>query len=235
VTPRSDGFDAVLIDFYGTISAGDREAVERACAGIVRRLGLVVSVHDFAVQWGERFFATIDRSNHEAFQTLYECETQSLRETLETYGVQADPALLVGELEAYWSNPPLYPDALDFLAGLDQPVCCVSNADTGPLLTAIGRHGLRFDGVVTSEEVRCYKPQAGIFEEAVRRLGVDPRRCLHIGDSLHSDVGGARKLGITTVWLCRESRIHDIGECQPDYTISSTPEAAAILANDRLS
>jgi 2-haloacid dehalogenase/putative hydrolase of the HAD superfamily len=145
--------------------------------------------------------------------------------------VTADPAPLVEELEAYWLDPPLYPDAVEFLRGLDLPVCCVSNADTVPLMAAIRRHGLVFDEVVSSESVRCYKPDPGIFHDALRRLGAAPERAVHIGDSLHSDIRGAAGLGITTLWLCRESRIHDIGRCQPDYTIRSAPEASAILTN----
>ncbi len=225
--------DAVLIDFYGTISAGDREAVERTCRGIVAKLGLPVAPEEFAIRWGERFFATIERCNHDAFRTLYECEVASLGEMLAELGVEADPRPLVDELEAYWRDPPIYADAIEFLRGVEVPVCCVSNADTTPLLGAIGRHGLRFDQVVTSEQARCYKPEPRIFREALSALGVEPDRVVHLGDSLHSDIGGASKLGIRTVWVRRESRIHDVGKCQPNHTISSLSEATNLVAHER--
>jgi 2-haloacid dehalogenase/putative hydrolase of the HAD superfamily len=224
--------DAILIDFYGTISAGDREAVERTCRGIVTRLRLPVAAEEFAVRWGERFFATIERCNHEAFRTLYECEVSSLGEMLLEFEVVADPHPLVEELEAYWSDPPVYADALEFLKRIDVPVCCVSNADTVPLLNAIGRHGLRLDHVVTSEQARCYKPEPQIFREALSALGVEAERVVHLGDSLHSDIGGASRLGIRTVWVRRDSRIHDIGDCQPDHTISRLSEATNLLAQE---
>ena len=222
-------FDAIFIDFYGTISAGDREAVESTCARIVDTLGLNITACAMAVTWGEEFFRTIERSNHAAFRTLYECEMTSLRATLAALGIEADPKPFVAQLEEYWVNPPLYADALGFLRNNKLPVCCISNADTVPLLGAMARHGLRFDAVVSSEEARCYKPEAAIFRQAAKLLGVDPKRCIHVGDSLHSDVHGAGQLGITTAWLQRTSLIHDIGRAEADHVIADLSQLPELL------
>ena len=222
-------FDAVLIDFYGTISAGDRDAVAAACRRIVKTCKLPVAADDLAVIWGERFFGLVDRSNGEAFQTLYECEQVSLRETLAEFGVDTDPAPLVTELEAYWRNPPIQDDAAGFLEAVHCPVCCVSNADRAPLMTAVNGLRLRFDAVVTSQDARCYKPAAEIFREALTAVGATADRVVHIGDSLHSDIGGAAALGITTIWVCRENRIHDIGACRPTYKTADLAEALRII------
>jgi len=217
-------FDAILIDFYGTICAGDREAVERACARIVKVCRLTVTANDFAIAWGRRFFNVIDESNHSSFRTLYECEIHSLETTLVDFGVDADPVPLVAELEAYWRDPPIYGDAIEFLRSNQLPICCVSNADTEPLLAAIEKHELRFDAIVSSEEMRCYKPQAKIFLHALTTLGIAADRAVHIGDSLHSDITGANAVGLTSVWVHRESRIHDIGESDPTHTIGTLAE-----------
>jgi 2-haloacid dehalogenase/putative hydrolase of the HAD superfamily len=220
----------LLIDFYGTIAAGDREAVEATCLRIVEDCGLPITAPDFAVIWGERYFATVGRSNHDAFQTLYQCELTSLRDTLADFGHYPDPAPFLIDLEEYWHNPPVHEDALEFLHELDIPVCCVSNADNKPLLSAIARHDLRFDFIVSSEAVRCYKPDPGIFRYAMRTLGVQPDRVLHVGDSLHSDIAGATGVGITSVWIRRVSRIHDIGVDQASFTIRSLAELTQLLA-----
>ena len=222
-------FDAIFMDFYGTISAGDREAVEGTCARIVETLGLALTPGEMAVVWGEEFFRTVEGSNHHAFRTLYECELISLRVTLAAMGIDADPRPFVAELEEYWVNPPVYADALAFLRGNKLPVCVISNADTVPLMGAIARHGLSFDAVVSSEEARCYKPEGAIFQRAAKLLGVDPRRCIHVGDSLHSDVHGAKQAGITTAWLQRVSRIHDIGTAEADHVIADLSEMARLL------
>ena len=222
-------FDAVLVDFYGTICAGDRLAVEAICGRVAAAYSLPVSPQELAVRWGCQFFNTLDHSNYARFQSLYECEAASLRATLADFSVEIDPAPFVADLLSYWTDPPLYADALEFLRRLDLPVCCVSNADTKPLLGAIGKHHLRFDAVVTSEMARCYKPCPEIFRYAVDRLGVPPERALHVGDSLHSDVGGARGAGVSAAWLCRNDRIHDIGVCQPEFIVHSLTEVLSFI------
>ncbi|UCE58315.1 MAG: HAD family hydrolase [Phycisphaerales bacterium] len=223
-------FDGILIDFYGTISDGDRDAVEAVCGRVVKAHGLTLSPREFAEAWGEVFFGLLGRSNHHAFKTLYQCELQSLRDTLASFGTgDGNPQRFVAEIEKYWVDPPVHHDALDFLSRLDLPVCCVSNADTEPLLAAIEKHGLRFDAVVTSQDARCYKPDPHIFEKALGALGATPQRTLHIGDSLHSDVGGASKLGISTAWIRRENRIHDIGTSRPDHILGALTDIIPLL------
>lgn len=217
-------YQAVLIDFYGTIAAGDRAAVESTCATIVSACRLSISPGEFAIRWGERFFRVVAESSHSAFRTLYECEMLSLVDTLQEMRVQADPAPFVAQLEAYWRDPPVHPDALEFLRNVRVPVCVVSNADTEPLETAIRKHGLQFDAVVSSESARSYKPDGHIFRQALDRLGVDPAGAVHVGDSLHSDVAGAQALGITAAWVCRDDRIHDIGQGTPCRTCSTLTE-----------
>jgi 2-haloacid dehalogenase/putative hydrolase of the HAD superfamily len=226
-------FDAVFIDFYGTIAAGDRAAVEFACQRIVAAFALPLTPCQLAVRWGEIFFATIEHANHDGFRTLHECERVSLVETLRPFVGESAPEPYVAPLEAYWRDPPLHDDALPMLSALDLPVCCVSNADTPALAAALERHALRFDALVTSQDVRAYKPEPAIFLRAIEALGVDPTRVLHVGDSLHSDVGGANRLGITSVWIHRDERIHDIGAHPPVHTIRTLADLPKLLLDDR--
>ncbi len=71
--------------------------------------------------------------------------------------------------------------------------------------------------LVTSEDARSYKPHREIFEMALARTGWRRDRVIHVGDSLHSDVGGAMAAGIRSGWVNRAHRIHDIGNHQPDH------------------
>lgn len=217
-------FDVLLIDFYGTICAGDRQAVAAASGRVLEAYHLPVTPQELAIRWGEEFFQILDQSNRERFQLLRECVVTSLRTTLAEFGVDADPRPYVADLEDYWADPPIYPDAIEFLADFGRPVCCVSNADTMPLAAAIKRHGLRFDAVMSSELARSYKPDPDIFRRALEMVGGKPETALHVGDSLHSDVGGAAGLGIATGWIRREERIHDIGNCRPDFIFSILTE-----------
>jgi HAD superfamily hydrolase (TIGR01509 family) len=120
--------------------------------------------------------------------------------------------------------------ALDGLAAIDIPICIVSNADTDDIHRAIEHCRFRVDAVVTSEDARSYKPHAGIFERALKEMKVAPNRVLHVGDSLHSDIDGANRLGIGTCWVCYEERILDLGNARPDHKVSSLLDLNAILA-----
>ena len=223
-------FDVVFIDFFGTIADGDRCQVEATCRRIVRDYDLALSPTELSVRWGKCFFAVSDESNHDQFKTLYEIECVSLGQTMNELGVECDPVPYADELQRYWRNPPLHADAKDALAALEVAVCCISNADEADLLDAIAAHGLRFDGTVSSERARSYKPNPGIFQYAMKMMGVSPERCVHVGDSLHSDVRGAQELGITGLWIERDGRISDIGDSKPDFTIKSLSELKSFLA-----
>lgn len=222
-------FDAILIDFYGTLAADDRACVERICDLIVSRYTLDLSPRELGHRWGGEFFQTIDRCNGSAFRSLVDCERQSLSATLRPLvgDVPIDDFIL--QIETYWRRPPLHPDAKPFLDSLCIPICCVSNADRAHLDEAIALHGLHFDAVVTSECARCYKPGGRIFELASTALGVKPSRLIHIGDSLHSDIDGAMRAGISAGWICRDDRIYDTGDATPDFQFSTLNEVLAVL------
>ncbi len=223
-------YKAVFLDFYGTVADGDAEAVERVCARVVADYGMTVSAHELAVQWGTRFFQSVDACQQAGFRTLYACECDSLVETCLPLCGEIDPVPYADELADYMCVPPLHPEAKEVIQQLTLPVCCVSNADTDHLRAAIAHHQLAFADVVCSEDVQSYKPESEIFERALARMGLNADEVVHVGDSLHSDVEGARGAGIDAIWVCRDRRIFDKGSDQADHKISSLKELQAFVA-----
>lgn len=62
--------------------------------------------------------------------------------------------------------------------------------------------GPLFDTVVVSEEIGIAKPDARIFEHALRQLRHDDRgTVLMVGDSLESDIQGGLNAGLRTCWF----------------------------------
>ncbi|MFH1748239.1 MAG: HAD family hydrolase [Planctomycetota bacterium] len=209
--------DGVFLDMYGTLTTGDRHAVETVCGEIIAQTGVAMSAHELSVTWGERFFHAMDFCNDEQFCTLFEVEARTLRETMKQMGLTVDPYPFVRRLSEYWQNPPLQPEARDFLAKFPLPICIVSNADRVDLDAALACRNISVAHVVTSEDVCSYKPAPKIFEVALRQTGWHPERVIHVGDSLHSDVGGALLAGIRSGWINRAHRIHDVGTHHPDH------------------
>ncbi|GJQ27570.1 MAG: haloacid dehalogenase [Phycisphaerae bacterium] len=209
--------DGVFLDMYGTLTAGDRQAVEATCEHLVRDFRLAISAHELSITWGERFFHALDFCNGDAFLTLFDVERRTLRETMAALGVTMDPTPYAEMLRRYWSDPPLQPEAIAFLQTCSLPVCLVSNADRVDIDAVIERHALKLERVVTSEDARSYKPDRAIFDQALAQTGWRRERVIHVGDSLHSDVGGAMVAGLRSGWVNRAHRIHDIGTHTPDH------------------
>lgn len=61
-----------------------------------------------------------------------------------------------------------------------------------------------FDSALFSDETIIRKPDAAIFETALRELGADRRQTVHAGDSWENDILGAQAAGIGAVWISPE-------------------------------
>ncbi len=76
------------------------------------------------------------------------------------------------------------------------------------------------DHVVVSGDLGIHKPDPAIFQHLLAQAGALPREAAHVGDSIHSDVQGARAAGMTAIWYPPHRREHDeVGEHVPDAVI----------------
>jgi 2-haloacid dehalogenase/putative hydrolase of the HAD superfamily len=178
--------------------------------------GLSVNAAELAAQWGDYYFDALRAADGNGFRLLVEIERDTLVETLMPYAGRIDVTPYIEQLNDYLAQPPLFEEVREVLDALTIPVCIVSNADERELRAAITHHQLAMDYVVTSESARSYKPEPGIFAFALELTGWSAGKVLHVGDSLHSDVGGAHRAGIRAAWINRSDRIKDIGTEQPD-------------------
>jgi FMN phosphatase YigB (HAD superfamily) len=55
------------------------------------------------------------------------------------------------------------------------------------------------DDVVVAADVGHFKPEPELLWAAAERLGVDPERCVYIGDSVAFDVAAARAAGMVAM------------------------------------
>ena len=66
-------------------------------------------------------------------------------------------------------------------------------------------HGLNhyFEGMIISSEVGASKPHPRIFEAALGRAHASAAECLHVGDDVKADIGGAQAAGMAAVLVKR--------------------------------
>jgi putative hydrolase of the HAD superfamily len=71
--------------------------------------------------------------------------------------------------------------------------------------------------VVAGEDTPRVKPGHESFLLVARRLGVNPRECVYVGDNPRTDIAGAKAVGMTTVIVRRRGNEHG----KPAYRIDS--------------
>jgi len=80
-----------------------------------------------------------------------------------------------------------------------------------------------FKTVVLSSKVGIRKPNPEIYWEAARRIGVEPAKCVYVGDNPVRDVEGTRLAGYGMFILffepATQAKEPPTGEVKPDYTI----------------
>ena len=220
---------ALLLDFYGTVVEGDDAPIGQICNRVAEASPLAVTSAEVGSYWGRLFGQMCAESFGSAFQTQKRVEQRSLQDVLNHFQCDLDPDALSRVLYEYWSHPAIYPESKGVLAQCRMPICLVSNIDHAELQSALRDHDLRFDWVVTSEACRAYKPRREMFDKALSLLGLSRDKVLHIGDSLSSDVRGAKALDIPVLWVNRRKRQTPGGKDAPDYTSTDLRGVLSIL------
>jgi FMN phosphatase YigB (HAD superfamily) len=208
----------ILLDFYGTIVKEDDGPIATICNEIARASGQQPLPEQIATVWDQIFHRLCDNSHGRDFQKQRELEIASLEHVLSRFEADLNGGELSKTLFDYWTKPAIFPESKKVLSSCNLPICLVSNIDTSDLYSALSYHGLDFELVVTSESCRSYKPRSEPFERALSLLGFSPNEVLHVGDSVGSDVRGAKAMGIPVLWLNHKRKELQFGEPeQPDY------------------
>ncbi len=77
------------------------------------------------------------------------------------------------------------------------------------------------------------KPERGIFDAALKRLGADPAHTVMIGDHMEADILGAVNAGLGTILVLTGVTSRDslpTFTCQPDFVFESIAEVAEALS-----
>jgi putative hydrolase of the HAD superfamily len=203
--------DAVLLDAGGVLVLPSHEPIAAALAEV-----------DVAVEPG-----LLDIAHYAGMRGLDEAPEGPFdwRHYLDAYlGVLNVPAALrararerlareFGTSQTLWRRPTAgVHGALAALAAAGVRLGVVSNAE-GTVearlcelaICQVGTGGgVPVEVVVDSYVVGVEKPDPKIFGFALRAMGLDPARCLYLGDSVRIDVAGARAAGLSPVLVTPE-------------------------------
>jgi 2-haloacid dehalogenase len=149
------------------------------------------------------------------------------------FGPSADERIALAEELGTW---PVFPDTREALTRLGSRfrLAIVSNVDDALFSQTQDAIGVRFDAVVTAEQVESYKPDPAHFLEVLRRLELDRHEVIHVAQSLFHDIAPASALGWRTIWVRRGATSESTGatppaQATPDHTVDDLAAAADLL------
>jgi 2-haloalkanoic acid dehalogenase type II len=223
---------ALFLDFYGTVVHEDDDIIPIICKDIIEATEVKCDVSEVSRYWWNTFSRMFHSSYGENFVTQRQLGLKSLEETISHFKSSQHAEDIIQKQFIHWQRPEIFEDSIPFLTSCELPIYIVSNIDTDDILKAINYHDIRIDGVITSEDVRSYKPRPEIFLEALRKFNVLSSEVMHVGDSLVSDIQGAQAVGIQTTWINRRSKL--IPEhINPNYIIKDLSELMEILGKSQ--
>jgi len=118
------------------------------------------------------------------------------------------------------------PGALQQLSGLPQVI--LTNGSPDMIEPLVRASGLRFDHVLSVDEVKVYKPAPQVYQLAVDRLRL-PKEAIGFVSSNGWDALGAKSFGFRVYWINRLNAPVDGLSFQPDAILESPGGLPEIL------
>ena len=208
----------------------------RKLSGFLVENGVNVPFEDF----GKVYFEVRDKFYSESRESLEEPHFNvRVSQTLHRFGYDFDVSdpVVVGATMAFADEFMRYvsldKDALDVLEKLHgkYKLGLISNfaiPECGWKL--LDKFGLKrfFDVAMISGEINQRKPSPGIFQRALKALGVKASMAVFVGDMLDLDVMGPKKVGMKTVLVNRRP-VEENADAKPDKVITRLRELLAVL------
>jgi 2-haloacid dehalogenase len=222
------GFTTISFDCYGTLIDWE--------SGILPVLRTLLGNHGQSLPdaallelYGE-FEAEAESGPYQSYRDVLQAVVRAFANRLHFEASSAEIRSL-GESVRAW---PPFPDMVRALHELQKryKLAVISNIDDDLFAETRKHLGVEFDGVITAERARSYKPSINNFQIALRTLALSPDRLLHAAQSIYHDVVPARSLGISTVWVNRKSARPGVGAVRaslgkPDLEV---PDLASLAA-----
>ena len=112
-------------------------------------------------------------------------------------------------------------DTLGELKARGRHLYLLSNAQsdfTRPELEMLGLTDC-FDGILISSEEGCKKPCEAFFRRLLERYDLSPASCLMVGNDMDSDIAGAARVGMDSLYIHTDTSPRREGKYGPTYCV----------------
>ena len=117
----------------------------------------------------------------------------------------------------------VYPDARKALERLKTKKAILSNGSPDMLEPLVEHSALRFDAVISVDELKTYKPAPRVYELAVQKLRASKDRIGFVSSNCW-DALGAKSYGFEVYWINRSKAPLDRLGFKPDAVLTSLDE-----------
>lgn len=215
-----DNYEVLTFDCYGTLIDWE--------SGILAAIRPILSVHNVNLSNEQilEIFAELETEQEKGEYLKYkEVLTRVVQNLGERLGFAPDSAEL-DFLANSLKNWQPFTDTVEALKELKKKfkLAVISNIDDDLFAFSANKLDVKFDWVITAEQVKSYKPSLNNFKLAIEIIGLPSEKILHVAQSIYHDIIPAQSLGLSTVWVNRRGSKEGFGATpsasgQPDLEV----------------
>ena len=199
--------DDTLLDMYSAMQS----SWEEVCADVAPGLGCNAAGLRETIRRESAIFWADEEAVAEYRVRPIDSRTHIVRLSLLSMGLDESGSEEIARrsLRGYLERLAPFDDSMETLEQLRSQgfrLGMVTNGSADTQREKIGRWKLEpyFDEIVIESEFGRGKPDAGVFRQALAGTGAAPHEAWMVGDNLYADIGGARGVGIHSIWIHRE-------------------------------
>ena len=207
--------DALVFDAYGTLY--DVHSVMRRCESCFPAKGMQLS----QLWRAKQLDYTWQRSLMQRYVPFSQVTREALAYSCDAFGL--DSGAHEDALMAEYLRLAPFPEVPAALERLKVKRAILSNGSPDLLDPLVRNSGLKFDAVLSVDELKIYKPAPQVYELAVKRLGVPKDRIGFVSSNCW-DALGAKSYGFRVYWINRGGAPLDQLGFTPDEQVKSLDE-----------
>lgn len=188
---------AVLFDFWGTLAENGTYSPLRQTYNILR---MRMKFSEFVI-----------KTEHVLMTKPYKDQATAFTEVCKAFNIEPRP-FIIDKLIGVWNKnkllAKLYPDTIPVLEELKKEgykLAILSNSPNNNVEQVLEKFdlGKYFDAVILSWETGTLKTDKEMFETALKKLKVKKEDALMVGDSIPTDIEGAKNADVKAILLDR--------------------------------
>lgn len=209
--------EAFVFDAYGTLY--DVHSVGARCESCWPGKGMPLS----QLWRAKQLEYTWQRSLMQRYAPFSTVTREALAYSCEALGLELSVAQMEGLMSEYLGLA-VYPDVAETMKSLKAAQRAILSNGSPDMLQPLVQHsGLRFDAVISVDELKMFKPAPPVYELAVRKLQVSKDKIGFVSSNCW-DALGAKSYGFTVYWINRAKAPVDRLGFKPDAVLTSLNE-----------